>query len=259
MDKEKILRYYRTTDEDIVAARLIECAENVLRNQKYRASFFLSPAEMQIAEVIANSDENINVIFNGGWENAERNKAIFVHENFDFEPLADIAALEITWDKRYYRIAHKDVLGALLAICKREIVGDIVFTEDGAHIVCEKNMVNFLISNFTQVASAEIQIHEIPLEDLVQREVRVKNISATVSALRLDSVAAAGYSTSRTQMSEGIKMQQVKLNHKPAKNPAQEVKVGDIISYRGRGRVELVNIKGTTKKGRISIELNRTL
>ena len=32
---------------------------------------------------------------------------------------------------------------------------------------------------------------------------------------------------------------------------------GDIISFRGRGRVEVAEVKGTTKKGRISVTLKR--
>lgn len=259
MDKEKILRYYKTTDDSFTAARLLDLAEGVLRSNKYKVSFFLSPSEMQIAEVIANSDEHINVVFSGGYENAERNKAIFVHDSFTFETIDDISVLEVKWDKRYYKIAHKDILGSLTAICKREFIGDIILTDNGAHILCDRTIASLLISQLTHIASAEVSVTAIDIEQLQPQEVRTKNISATVSTLRLDAVASAGYGVSRTQMSESIKMQQVKLNHKTAKSPSQEVKEGDIIAYRSRGRVQLTSIKGTTKKGRISIDLTRTL
>ena len=75
--------------------------------------------------------------------------------------------------------------------------------------------------------------------------------------MRLDAVAAAGYGVSRSRMADEIKGQNVKINWKEAKNAAQTVNQGDIISFRGRGRVEVDEIKGTTKKGRISIILKR--
>ena len=86
---------------------------------------------------------------------------------------------------------------------------------------------------------------------------KVKVISATVAALRLDAVAAAGYGVSRSRMADEIKGQNVKVNWKEAKNAAQTVSEGDIISFRSRGRVEVAEIRGTTKKGRLSITLKR--
>lgn len=259
MDKDKILRYYKSTGEDMLAARLLDAAEIVEKNKKYKSSFFLSPGEMQIAEVVANSSDDLNVQFFGGFANAERNKAVFVHNDFEFAVAAGISALKIVWDKRYYKIAHKDLMGAILAICKREFLGDIVLTDDGAQIAVDEKMGEYLLANLTKVGSAEVSVEQMAVEDLEQKEEKVKTISATVATLRLDAVASSGYGVSRTQMTEAIKMQQVKLNHKVAKSPSQEVKVGDVISYRGKGRVEVAEIRGTTKKGRISISVNRVL
>ena len=98
---------------------------------------------------------------------------------------------------------------------------------------------------------------EIAKEDLLQKEEKVKIISATVADLRLDAVAAAGYGVSRSRMADEIKGLNVKVNWKEVKKPAQAVEMGDVISFRGRGRVEIDEIRGTTKKGRISVTLKR--
>ena len=58
-------------------------------------------------------------------------------------------------------------------------------------------------------------------------------------------------------MTEEIQAEKVKVNWKDAKNAAQNVKAGDIISFRGRGRVEVVEITGQTKKGRTGVLLKR--
>ena len=54
-------------------------------------------------------------------------------------------------------------------------------------------------------------------------------------------------------MDEPVPIQQ------PAKGGSQSVQQGDILSLRGRGRVEIVEILGETKKGRLSLLLRRYL
>ncbi|MEE0458178.1 MAG: RNA-binding protein, partial [Anaerovibrio sp.] len=51
--KEKILRYYRNTEGEEVAVRLVDMAEQVQRSQKFRLGEFLDPYGQEIAETIA--------------------------------------------------------------------------------------------------------------------------------------------------------------------------------------------------------------
>ena len=141
--------------------------------------------------------------------------------------------------------------------CKREILGDIVFIDEGAQIVVDTPMVDYVLSNLTKIGAATVEVKEIPLSDLKEKEQKIKLISATVAALRLDAVAASGYGVSRSRMADEIKGQNVKLNWQDAKSPSQTVKEGDVISFRSRGRVELAEVRGTTKKGRYAITLKR--
>ena len=172
--------------------------------------------------------------------------------------LSGMAMMLAAWDKRYYDLSHRDILGAFMGTgCKREALGDIVFVPEGAQLVVEKALLNYLSSNLTQIGAAPITLTEIPREELLQKEEKVKVINATVADLRLDAVAAAGYGVSRSRMADEIKSLNVKVNWQEAKKAAQPVKEGDVLSFRGRGRVEVAEIRGTTKKGRISITLKR--
>ena len=72
-------------------------------------------------------------------------------------------------------------------------------------------------------------------------------------------VAAAGFGVSRSKMAGDIALDKLKVNWQDAKSSSQTLKPGDIISMRGRGRVEISDIIGQTKKGRISIVLKRFL
>ena len=94
--------------------------------------------------------------------------------------------------------------------CKREILGDIIFIPEGAQFVADKSFTTYIMNNLTQIGSAPVSLTEITEADLLQKEEKVKVISATVAALRLDAVAAAGYGVSRSRMLTRSKARMIK-------------------------------------------------
>ncbi|NCD09114.1 MAG: RNA-binding protein [Negativicutes bacterium] len=257
-DREKVLRFFRSGGDEDLAAKLLDLAETVQKSRKFKVSDFLDPHGLSVAEIVAANVDNIKVEVNGGFQNPERAKAAFVSEEFFGKPDFALECFQVEWDKRYYTLTHRDILGAFMGLgCKREILGDIIFIPEGAQFVADKAFEAYITSNLTQIGAAPVSLKIIAPSELQQREEQVKVISATVSALRLDAVAAAGYGVSRSRMAEEIKSQNVKVNWKEAKNAAQSVGEGDILSFRNRGRVEVAEVRGTTKKGRISITLKR--
>ncbi|MBP2650024.1 MAG: RNA-binding domain protein [Firmicutes bacterium] len=257
-EREKILRYYRDGNDAEIAARLTDLAENSVRSRKYRVSEFLDPNGYSIAETIAAHYDRISIEADGGFAGAERVKVAFIEEDFMGSVEFGIAALEITVDVRYYQISHRDVLGAVLGLgLKRELIGDIIMGGRGCQIVCETAMAEFISNNLTTIGAAAVEIQPLALNELASREERVKEIRNTAASLRLDVIAAMGFGTSRSKMASEITADKVKLNWKVAKSASQSVKAGDIISMRGRGRVELTEVLGQTKKGRISVLLKR--
>ncbi len=257
-DREKILRYFKAGGDEQLAAKLLDLAEGANKSRKYRVSEFLDPHAYNVAEIIAANFENIKLDSDGGFANAERVKVAFVADDFYGQPDFGMAYLLAAWDKRYYDLSHRDILGAFIGTgCKREALGDIVFVPEGAQLLVEKSLVNYLTGNLTQIGAAPVTLKELAREELLQKEEKVKLINATVADLRLDAVAAAGYGVSRSRMADEIKSLNVKVNWKEAKKAAQPVNAGDVISFRGRGRVEVEEIRGTTKKGRISVTLKR--
>lgn len=257
-DREKILRYFKAGGDEEIAAKLLDLAEGANRSSKFRVSDFLDPHGLNVAEIIAANFDRIKIEQNGGFKNAERAKVAFISEDFYGEANYGIDAYKVTWDKRYYTLNHRDILGAFMGLgCTRDILGDIIFIPEGAQFVADKSFNTYILSNLTKIGAAPVELTNIPLSELMEKELQVKVISATVAALRLDAVAAAGYGFSRSRMADEIKGQNVKINWKEAKNAAQTVEEGDIISFRSRGRVEVFEIRGTTKKGRTSITLKR--
>lgn len=78
-------------------------------------------------------------------------------------------------------------------------------------------------------------------------------IRDTVSALRLDAVAASGFRTSRGKAAELIAAGRVQVNWRECAKPDKLLSEGDTVSARGLGKFRLSSVGGTTRKGRVSV------
>lgn len=258
IDREKILRYYRATGDHEMAARILDAAEAAVRNRRFQVTEFLDPLGYSIAETVAAYDDALILSSQGGYETAERVKAAFACKEFRGEITYNIQAVAVEWDARYYQMSHRDVLGGLMALgIKRGVVGDILMISGGCQLIADSSIAPFLLNELSRIGAANVKTKSIEMSELQLRPETVKEIRATVASLRLDSIAAAGFGVSRTHMSEEIESEKIKVNWKSSKNSAQSVKAGDIISFRGRGRIEVVEITGQTKKGRTGVLLKR--
>lgn len=257
-DREKVLRYYRGTEGAEIAARLLELAETAARSCKFRLTEFLDPYGCEIAETAAAAYDGLRVDFGGGYEGAERRRAAFVHEAFLGTVSFEIVALKASWSEQYCRLTHRDVLGALLgAGIDRAVTGDILLQGETATILLDRKIESFVRANLTQIGAAGVTLEAAALEGIAPREERCKEIKATVASLRVDSVAAAGFGSSRSKIADDIAADKLKLNWQPVKSASQTVKAGDMLSMRGRGRVEIAEVRGQTKKGRTGLLLKR--
>lgn len=257
-NRDRIIRYYNGTDNGELAARLIDLADSVAKGRPYAVSEFVSPGAVQIGETIQAHVPSLVLKSFGGYEGAERVKLAFV--NSDFEGTVDygITACRATWDARYRLLGHRDILGSLMGLgIDRARFGDIVMGESNAVILADTTLYPYVQQNFTKVAMVTVTIDEIPLNDIAPRQEKVKEIKTTVASLRLDAIASSGFGISRTKAAEAIKGERVQVNWQPAKGASQDVAEGDVISLRGKGRMELVQITGTSRKGRIGVLLKR--
>ncbi|MBP5200457.1 MAG: RNA-binding protein [Schwartzia sp.] len=258
--REKIVRFYRGTEGEAVAVRLVDLAEQAARTKKFRCSGFLDPHGMEIAETVAANYDDLSVMFDGGYPGAERQKAVFVHRDFGGSPSFDIFVVCAEWNAEFAHLTHRDVLGSLVGLgIDRENVGDILVTAGKAQVLADKKMAEFLLSEWKQIGAAAVNVTPGSAEAIAPREERVKEINATVASLRADSVAAAGFGMSRSRAVSDIEAEKLKLNWQAVKNASQTIKEGDVLSMRGRGRVEVTEVRGKTKKGRIGISLRRYL
>jgi len=257
-NREKILRFYRGSEGEEIAVKLVDAAEKAMKNQKFRLTAFLDPFGQEIAEIVAANFIGLKVFFHGGYVGAERQRAIFQYEDFCGIPAWEIALIQAKWQSEFSHISHRDVLGALMGLgIEREIIGDIQLQQGVANIVVLENMAAFLVQHFVKCGAVCVHSTLGELSSLMPREERLKEIRATVASLRADSIAAAGFGISRSRAAADIAAEKLKLNWQTVKHTSTTIKEGDVLSMRTRGRLEVTEICGQTKKGRISVLLRR--
>ena len=257
-NREKIIRYYKGTEGEHMAVKLVDFAAQAVRNRKYKLTGFLTPFEQNMAETIANSLGDLHVEFDGGFVGAERQRAAFCHEDFAGTPVFEISVIKSEWNGEFARLSHSDVLGSIMSLgVDREFIGDIIATKNFARIIVDKKICDYFVANLTKIGNVSVNTLADELENISPKEERVKEIKATVASLRADSIAAAGFGMSRSKAATEISAEKVKLNWQTVKNASQSIKEGDVLSMRGRGRLEVSEIRGQTKKGRIGILLKR--
>lgn len=257
-DKEKLIRYFQAAGNGDEAIRMLDLAEQVIKGRPYRVSGFMSPAGLVIADAVKAGNDQLRVEASGGYEGAERIRVAFVDRDFQGQVDFGITPLKVSWDPRFRLLTHRDVLGSLMGLgIEREHFGDVIMQSGSAQVLVDASMAEYVKQNFTKIAMVSVSVEAMDMEDILPKEEKIKEIRTTVASLRLDAVASSGFSVSRTKLVSAVNAGLLQVNWQPAKGPAQEVKEGDIISMRGRGRMKIESITGTSRKGRIGVYLKR--
>ncbi len=255
--KSKIIEKYKDYDDRILANNIIESAVYCSENYTSKHTAFLDPRQINIAEEILSKLPDIKYTFEGGIEASERKVCFIFHEALDIPDVNEaINIIKFSWYHSSKKLSHRDFLGSLIGNgIKREIIGDIILEEANAFLACKSEIANFILLNVPRIGNVAVksELVEVSIEKLE----KVKMINSTVSSLRLDCIISCGYSISRAKALEYIKGSKVKVNWEEISSAAKETKQGDTISLRGKGRIVLEEIAGSTKKDRVKVTIKK--
>ena len=259
MDKAAVIARVASDPADrLLLARVLDQYEKAERRGIPAATVFLSPREQAMAQALLNTlGVRSGYVFDGGYEGAERKLLAFLPD------WAEDAAGELAFFRAAFRdkdavLTHRDILGSLMGMgIVREKVGDILVSPESADLIVLDTVAEFLLSSWNSAGRARLAVTEIPAAHLHIPEVRCEEIRDTVSSLRLDAVAASGFSLSRGRAAELISSGKFQLNHRECTKPDRPVAEGDVLSCRGLGKCAVKTVGGPSKKGRIMIELER--
>jgi photosystem II S4 domain protein len=256
---EELLGHLRGEAEQSLGRHILDLARQSWNTNRPQITDFYDPYERQVAQSVLGSVPEVALLYQGGYKKAERARFVLYPQFYLTETIpSSIRVLEAKGNFTFQTVKHGDYLGSILGLgLKRGKIGDILVLDHGCQAIVAAEAADYILSQWTQVHKVPISVREIDEQQLAVEPERIKEIRATVASLRLDAVAAEGYGTSRSKIVREIKGERLKLNWKPVINPSLSISQGDVLSMRGRGRVVVSEVGGTTRKGRINIVLHR--
>ena len=259
MDRNNIEKIARTPEDKLLLAKIWDKIHAGVRKNIAASSCFLSPRELEMTRYLFGQLEGLTSF--GGYDGAERQMLIYLPEYLDDSTLISADSPIICLRASFYEdsaLTHRDLLGGLMgAGITRDSVGDICVGTGSCDFFVTAQIAPYVLQNCTSAGRTHLHLQAIPLEDARIPEPETKQIADTLSSLRLDSVISTGFRISRSQAVQYITSGKAAINGLPCEKPDKAVDEGAKISVRGLGKIKLSTVKGQTKKGRISVVIDR--
>ncbi len=256
LPKEELLKSVENKEE---ISRVIDKAEQAIKTWEVVLTDFLSPPVLAEVQSIFSKLTEVDILTWGGYPQAERQRVGLSRPDIPLEQSQiELAALDIAGNFLFDPATHRDFLGSILGTgIVRDKIGDIiVLGERGAQVIVVPEMVDFLTASLTQVRSVSVKTQAIDFSELKIRPPKKKEMTTVEASMRLDAIASAGFGMSRSKMADAIAAKDVRVNWKEVTQASYNVKSGDLISVRGKGRLEVGEVS-LTKKQRYRVELVR--
>ena len=185
----------------------------------------------------------------GGYDTAERQMAAFIPDALylrygksELSPVETgypFCAVRISPLQRKYaeKLTHRDYLGAVLNLgMERSKTGDIIPWEENMVIFIHRDMSELLLHELKRIRHTSVSAVEFPAEEINNYTPGYEEIRGTAASVRLDSLLALAFSSSRTKLSGLIEGARVFVNGRLVTSNGYQPKPGDVISVRGMGK-----------------------
>lgn len=267
MNKQEILNRYDNEEDRLLVSKLLDKIELTQKKNAVENTDFLDMRQRGILEKVLKQISYQNYVFYGGYENCERTmvilypeklETVFENQYFDYNNLMNIIRIILPSEMRG-KYSHRDYLGGIVKMgIKREKVGDILVSVDGADIIASNDVISYLdtsLRELTRFSKSEFEVHKI--EELNITPPKTETVNIIIPSMRLDSIVSELIKTSRSKVLEIINSERVFINNEVVTKNAKMLKENDMITVRGKGRFKITGIINTTKKGNLVLEVEK--
>lgn len=255
-DSEAVYQHFRKSEAPFVA-QVLDWIEQATTEYRAILTDFLDPRQAYILQTLIGEKGELKYHFNGGYNAAERQRALiaptyFEPEEADFE----IQLFEIRYPIKFAQLSHGKILGTLVnAGIDRNVFGDIMTDGQRWQFFVTTNLADYVVSQITKIGKVTVHLEEQAYTELIIPKDAWQFEQLLVSSFRLDTIIAAVYNMSRQRAKELVQGNKVKLNWQAFDKPDFELDLLDIISVRGYGRIQLKSIDGQTRKEKYRVTL----
>lgn len=265
MDKQKILSDYKKQEDKILLAQILDKIEFSKQREKLEYTDFLDMYQVSLVNSFMKKIDFKNYILYGGFEESERKVLILYHEKYNmtmieknYSKIIKVIRINLN-DEDKGKYSHRNYLGGIVKLgMKREKVGDILVSDDGADILVKEESAETLkneLGTLTRFENARIEM--VDLQDLRQQEIKVEELNIIVPSLRLDNFVSDLARTSRSKAVQIIDSERVFINGQNETKASKQIKLNDVITIRGKGRFIVKEFSGTTRSGRTVVKIEK--
>ena len=267
MNKQELLAKCTNDEDRLLVSKLLDKIEFVNKRNAVEYTEFLDMRQRQLLERILNDIKCTNYVAFGGYKMAERTviiiypsklEELFKENQFDYNTVLSVIKIELPNElKGMY--SHRNYLGGVIKTgIKREKVGDILTSKDGAEMIVLKEAEKYILEGLKELTRfSKADFETIKLEELKVEEPKTEMLNIIIPSMRIDSIVSETIRTSRAKVTGIIKDERVFINHELVTKSSKEVKENDVITVRGKGRFKVGKIVNTTKKGNLVLEVEK--
>lgn len=244
-------------EELMLQKRLIELSKLAYQRGIVTYSDFLNLNELNILHTMPKNELYTSYKVFGGYDFSERQMVAFLPDALCYEYFYPISVLKISpLQKKFAEsLSHRDYLGAILNLgIERSKIGDILVQENSAILFIHQSLETFAQEELRRIKHTSV-IAELENLAKISYTPKMEEKKGTVSSLRLDSLMALAFSSSRTKLVSYIENGKVFVNGKLITSNGYQIKEEDIISVRGLGRFQFKETLSQTKKGRYFVKI----
>ncbi|OKZ66086.1 MAG: hypothetical protein BHW02_02595 [Clostridium sp. 28_12] len=230
-------------DDKILLAQVSDKIEMCENKNKIEYTDFLDLAQIELVQNYIDKLKIENYMSYGGFEQAERKMFVIYPEKFNstvveknLASIVKIVRIQLP-DELKGKYTHRDYLGAVI---KLGVKGE-KFDISGAKFV-GYNIDGLLIEKIDNLRTVEVRREE---RDII------------VSSLRLDNVISELARCSRNKALDIINMERVFVNFQCETKKTKQIKTGDMVTIRGKGRFYIKELVGQTKSGRVIVKIEK--
>lgn len=247
-----------TNEEELLYKRFIELARKS-DGGYYLFSDFLGLNEQSVFNEAKLKFGRARYTIFGGADGCERVMVRFGNpEEFGYEedfPIK-IVLVEPKAPKFADKLTHRDFLGAILNLgIERKAIGDIIIKENSGYVFVKEDMADYVASSLEKIKRTDVKtsiVESLPSTELFKTERKRIQLSGE----RIDAAISKIYSLSREESQSLFKKRLVFVCGRLCENTSYTPKELDVISVRGYGRFIYVGVVGTSKKGKLNVDVD---
>lgn len=247
-------------DELIFRRRILDLANTAYARGINVFSDFMNLNEQNILLSLKHELPMTKYFTYGGFSDAERKILCFCGDDTVMDedeinfPITCIKVIPIN-QKFSDSLNHRDFLGAVLNLgLDRSKIGDILINENEGYLFVNSTICDFIIEQLIKVKHTKVRCTSIDKKDFDYKP-NLKEINGTVSSVRLDSILAVAFHTSRSSLIGLIEGGKVSVGGKIIFSNSYNLKENEVVSVRGFGKFIYAGTSYQTKKGRNSVKL----